>query len=658
MAPENASAPAPAPAPARYVQPEIDVAALTAVLDGEYAGIRDLVRGNLTTYASVLDEADELGIDAFRERVREIVVKMAATGQTGMGFPAEYGGGGDVGASIAAFETLAFGDLSVLVKTGVQFGLFGGAILHLGTRRHHEAHLPALITGELMGCFAMTETGHGSNVQALGTVATYDPASREFVITTPDDQARKDYIGNAARHAELAVVFAQLDVDGRSRGVHAFVVPLRAGGKPAPGVRIEDDGRKMGLNGVDNGRIWFDGVRVPREALLNRFADVTPEGGYESAIENPDRRFFTMLGTLVQGRVSVAGAGVGVAKVALTVATKYAVRRRQFGAAAGSGEQVLLDYGLHQRRLLPLIARTYALHAAQDVVRTQLHEVFSGPGDDARARRRLEARAAGIKAVATWHATRVVQECREACGGAGYLAVNRFAALKSDSDVFTTFEGDNHVLLQLVAKGLLTDHASEFEDLDQLGTVRYVTGLAVDTVIERTAAHKLLERVRDLLPGGDDWDREAGLLDPEYQLAMFRFREEHMLAGLARRIKRGTDQERDAGAVFSQVQDHVIALARAHVERLVAEAFVDQVRAVPEGGERAALSLLCDLFALSAIEADWAWFMEHGRLTVQRSKAISREVNDLCRKVRPLAVDLVDAWGVPSAVLRAPDLVG
>ncbi|MFB8121013.1 acyl-CoA dehydrogenase [Streptomyces sp. NPDC055962] len=641
-----------------YVQPDVDVRALTEVLDGEYAEIRDLVRKNLVTYASVLEDADELGVDAFRERVRELVVEMAATGQTGMGFPGEYGGGGDIGASIAAFETLAFGDLSVLVKVGVQFGLFGGAILHLGTRRHHDAYLPDLVTGRLMGCFAMTETGHGSNVQALGTVAAYDAARQEFVITTHGDQARKDYIGNAARHGELAVVFAQLEVGGKSEGVHAFVVPIRAGGRVAPGVRIEDDGRKMGLNGVDNGRLWFDGVRVPREALLNRFADVSAEGVYESPIENPNRRFFTMLGTLVQGRVSVGGAGVNAAKVALAIATKYAVKRRQFEAASDAEEQLLLDYGLHQRRLLPLIARTYALHFAQDVVRTQLHEVFSGIKDDAYARRQLEARAAGTKALGTWHATRVVQECREACGGAGYLAVNRFAALKSDSDIFTTFEGDNHVLLQLVAKGLLTHYASEFEDLDQLGMVRYVTGLAVETVIEKTSAHKLLERVRDLLPGGDEWDQEAGLLDSEYHLAMLRYREEHMLAGVARRLKRGIDQKRDPGVVFSQVQDHVIAVAHAHVERLVLEAFVDKVGEQPEGGNKVALGLLCDLFALSTIEADRAWFMEHGRLTVQRSKAISREVNDLCRKVRPLAVDFVDAWGIPPEMLRAPDLVG
>jgi acyl-CoA oxidase len=639
-------------------QPEIDVPALTEVLDGGHAEIRDLVRTNLVRYASVLKEADELDGDAFRERVRDLVVEMAATGQTGMGFPREYGGGGDVGASIAAFETLAFGDLSVLVKVGVQFGLFGGAILHLGTERHHEAYLPDLVAGRLMGCFAMTETGHGSNVQALGTVATYDPAAQEFVITTRGDEARKDYIGNAARHGELAVVFAQLEVGGTAEGVHAFVVPIRVDGEPAPGVSIEDDGRKMGLNGVDNGRIRFDGVRVPREALLNRFADVTPEGAYESSIENPHRRFFTMLGTLVQGRVSVAGAGINVAKVALAIAVKYSVRRRQFEAESDRREQLLLDYGLHQRRLLPLVARTYALHFAQDVLRAQLHDVFSGIEDDPQARRLLEARAAGTKALGTWHATRVVQECREACGGAGYLSVNRFAALKADSDIFTTFEGDNHVLLQLVAKGLLTHYASEFEDLDQLGMVRYVAGLAVETVIEKTSAHKLLERVRDLLPGGDDWDREAGLLDPEYQLAMLRFREEHMLAGLARRLKRGIAQKRNPGVVFSQVQDHVIAVAHAHVERLVLEAFVDKVRELPEGGNKAALVLLRDLFALSAIEEDRAWFMEHGRLTVQRSKAVSREVNALCRKVRPLAVDLVDAWGVPPEMLRAPGLVG
>lgn len=633
---------------------------LRDLLDGSHADVRRQVLDGLTPFASVLDDADTMSYVDFRERVRDVLVELAGSGLTGLGFPQEYGGGGHIGASIAAFEALAHGDLSVLVKSGVQFGLFGGAILQLGTRRHHDAYLADVVAARTLGCFAMTEHGHGSNVAALETVARYDAATQEFVITTTREDAYKDYIGNAARHAELAVVFAQLEVAGESHGVHAFVVRIRRDGEPVPGVRIGDDGPKMGLNGVDNGRLWFDGLRVPREALLDRFAEVSPEGVYSSPIESKSRRFFTMLGTLVQGRVSVGGAAITASKVALTIALTYAGRRRQFEASDPSTEEVLLDYGLHQRRLLPLLARTYALHFAQEVLRDDLHAVFSGalsgdvPGEEL-ARRTLESRAAGTKALATWHATRTIQECREACGGAGYLATNRFAALKADTDVFTTFEGDNHVLLQLVAKGLLTDYAGEFEDMNQLGMVRFVAGLAVDTVLERTAVHKLLERVRDLLPSGAD--TEPDLRDPDYQLAMLSFREEHVLGSVARRLKAGVDRGGNPGEVFSSVQDHVIAAARAHVERLVLEAFAAKVEATPEGPARDALTLLRDLHALWVIESDRAWFMEHGRLSSARSKAITAQVNALCREVRPLAQQLVDAFGIPRELLRADDLI-
>ncbi|KRA29927.1 MULTISPECIES: acyl-CoA dehydrogenase family protein [unclassified Nocardioides] len=646
----------------------IDVAALTSVLDGRYADMRAQVRELLPSYASVLEDAETMTRDEFRERVLGVVLEIAATGAPGVGFPKEYGGGDDIGASIAAFDTLAYGDLSVLVKFGVQFGLFGGAILQLGTKRHHDAYLSDLITGKLMGCFAMTETAHGSNVQALGTLATYDPATSEFVITTSTPEAGKDYIGNAAKHARMAAVFAQLEVGGEGHGVHAFVVPIRdEDGQPLPGIRIEDDGHKMGLNGVDNGRIWFDGVRVPREALLNKFADVTEDGTYVSEIESSGRRFFTMLGTLVQGRVSVGSAAVSTAKVALTIAVKYGLQRRQFETGTAQegedAEQLLLDYGLHQRRLFPRLARTYALHFAQEVLASRLHDVFSGITPDEESRRLLESRAAGTKALSTWLATDVIQECREACGGAGYLSVNRFAALKADTDVFMTFEGDNHVLLQLVGKGLLTDYASDFSDLDQLGMVRFVANLAVDTVLEKTRVHKILQQIRDALPDRDDaWYTDSGLLDPSYHLAMFRFREEHRIGGVARRLKRGVDSGMAPGEVFSRVQDHVISTARAHVERLVLEAFVDKLGTLAEDADgstnKLALNMLCDLYALSSIEADAAWFMEHGRLTTQRSKQITREIGDLCRRVRPIAGDLVDAFAVPAEMLRAPALVG
>src|SRR5690606_36244896 len=171
------------------------------------------------------------------------------------------------------------------------------------------------------------------------TTATYDASTGEFEIHTPSDSAQKNYIGNAAVHGQLAVVFAQLVVGGEVQGVHALLAPIRdAKGATMPGVRIEDCGPKMGLNGVDNGRIWFDHVRVPVDNLLDQHATITDQGRYESPIEDDGRRFFTMLGTLVQGRVSVAGAGLSAATSALTIAIGYGERRRQFGPPDGSYE--------------------------------------------------------------------------------------------------------------------------------------------------------------------------------------------------------------------------------------------------------------------------------------------------------------------------------
>jgi len=631
---------------------QVDAAAIQRLLDGEHAEIRARVRALLASEA-LARPAEPLPPAEYRRKVLEWAQALAAEGGTGLGFPEEFGGMGDVAGSIAAFETLALGDLSLLVKCGVQFGLFGGAVLHLGTRKHHERYLRQIISLELPGCFAMTETGHGSNVQSVETTATYDPRADEFVVETPHPSARKDYIGNAAEHGRLAAVFAQLIVGGESRGVHALLVPIRGeDGRPCEGVELSDCGHKLGLNGVDNGRISFDAVRVPREALLDRYAEVSAEGVYTSPIENPNRRFFTMLGTLIQGRVSVCGGAISAAKAAQTIAIRHADRRRQFGPPDSDEEVLLLDYRQHQRRLLPGLAKTYALHFTQQELIAELERTFSAEDQPERERREIEARAAGLKAVATWHAVEVVQTCRECCGGAGYLSENRFGELHADIDVFTTFEGDNTILLQLVAKGLLTDYRDQFGELDPIETVGFVAGQVYETVVERSAVREIVQRLTDdLIPGRED---EHDLLDRDYQLGLLRWREEHMISGVARRLKRGIDAGEEAFDVFNECQDHVIATARAHVDRDVFEAFARTVGRIEDPALEELLSRLCDLYALGTIEADRAWFQEHGRISSTRAKAITRAVNTLCAELRAAAPTLVDGFGIPDAVLRAP----
>jgi len=615
--------------------------ALRTLLDGRWAPVREEVREQMGRFRPV---RPGLSTEEYRARVLDLMGELAATKRPHAGFAPEYGGEGDIGGTVVSFQTLGYGDLSLLVKAGVQWGLFGGAVQVLGTSRHHDEYLRAIMDGELLGCFAMTETGHGSDVQHLRTTATYDPATREFVIDTPEPGARKDYIGNAARDGKMAVVFAQLVTGGATHGVHAFLMPIRDdAGAAMPGITISDCGEKAGLNGVDNGRLVFDHVRIPREALLNRFADVAEDGTYSSSIENENRRFFTMLGTLVRGRISVAGGAGSAAQKALALAIRYGSTRRQFADPTTGEEVALLDYRAHQRKLLPALATTYALHLAQEDLVAEMHRI-QAPGavvTDEKAQRDLEYRAAGLKAVATWHATSTIQACREACGGAGYLAENLLPQLKADSDVFTTFEGDNTVLLQLLAKGLLSEYGSRVSELGPLGTARFASGVAVEAVAEKTGLAKL--RLRAVDPRS-----------PQAQARLIHDRAEHLLASLARRLRPAIRPGSDQFGIFNDAQDHLLHASRAHVDAVVYDAIATAVDKVSDAPTRELLAQVRDLHALSVVEADRAWFLEHGRLTVAESRAVTAAVNDLCASLRPHARLLVDAFAIPESWLDCP----
>jgi acyl-CoA oxidase len=310
---------------------------------------------------------------------------------------------------------------------------------------------------------------------------------------------------------------------------------------------------------------------------------------------------------------------------------------------------------VHQRRLLPALAATYALHFAQEETVADLDRIFASLEDEDEAveadRRRLETRAAGLKAIATWHATETIQGCREACGGAGYLSENRLGELKADTDVFTTFEGDNTILLQLVAKALLTGFRDQFGELNPLETAGFVAAQVWETVVERSAARELIHRLTDDLVPGRESDEQ--IRDREYHLGLFRWREDHILASAARRLKRGIDAGGDVFEVFNDCQDHVLATARAHVHRELLESFAAAVERAPE--ELApVLGRLCDLYALAEIERDRAWFQEHGRISSTRAKVVTRSVSELCAELRPVAEELVDAFGIPDELLAAP----
>jgi acyl-CoA oxidase len=620
---------------------------LRNALDGRWRDVRNTARQHLSN--EVFRPHYTPNTVIARTKALQQLRIIAAAGGAEDGFKKEHGGTGDVGAAITTIEMLAMSDLSLMVKAGVQWGLFGGAVENLGTERHHEAYVRRIIDLDLLGCFAMTETGHGSDIQSLETAATYDHATDEFVIYSPTPSARKDYIGGAAETATMAAVFAQLITAGpgeepKSHGVHCFLVPIRdANGNDMPGVSTSDCHYKGGLPGVDNGRIVFDHVRVPRDNLLNKYGDVARDGTYTSPIENPNRRFFTMLGTLIRGRVTVGGSAAAAARVALDIATRYALQRRQFKAPGDENEVLIMDYLLHQRRLFPLIAKSYALQFAQNELVSKLHELQTTEEPDPVEQRELESRAAGLKAANTWHATRAIQEAREACGGAGYLAENRLIALRGDTDVFTTFEGDNHVLTQLVAKELLTAYADDIHGMSPVEWVRFAATAVSDRVMKRTAAQAIIQTIVD---SREDNEEEGSLFNRGTQIKMFEDREDYLLSTVARRLQ-GRAKEMDAFDAFNQVQDHVLHAATAHIDRIILEAFIAGIDSCDDDEAQKVLNMVCDLYVLSVIEDDVAWYIEHRYLSTERAKAVTRGINERCRTLRPYAETLVDGFGIP-----------
>eukprot|EP00270_Netrium_digitus_P019609 TRINITY_DN7772_c0_g4_i2.p1 TRINITY_DN7772_c0_g4~~TRINITY_DN7772_c0_g4_i2.p1 ORF type:complete len:699 (+),score=165.27 TRINITY_DN7772_c0_g4_i2:47-2143(+) len=526
----------------------------------------------------------------------------------------------------AMHEAIGIYDHSMGIKLGVHIHLWGAAVKYLGTKRHHEKWLQQTEDYVVAGCFALTELGHGSNVRGIETVATYDPRTREFIISTPCETAQKYWIGGAAQHATHMVCFANLHINGRSEGVHAFVVQLRdSHGRVCQGVRIADCGHKIGLNGVDNGRIWFDDVRVPRENLLNAVADVTEAGEYKSRISDPDQRFAALMTPLTGGRVTIAAGAINQCKTGLTIALRYALTRRAFSLSSGGEEVCLLDYPGHQRRLLPLLAKTYVYNFGCNLLK---EAYIRRQPSDAKV---IHVSSSGYKALCSWHMLRTLQECREACGGQGVASSNRIAQLRAEHDVMATFEGDNNVLMQTVSKSLLADYWQAQKKGQPL------QGLGLEHINSPSAV------VPPVLTS-------ISLRSESFLLDIFRLRERDLLEKFVAEVGACLKEGKAMAVALNESYQLGGDLGRAHTERHALEAALVTVAALPKGTCKDVLMLLIALASLSTIDEDPV-FLRYGHLRAEQAQAVQREVARLCSDVRPHVLALVSALGRPQHLL-------
>lgn len=607
-----------------------NVQRMTDFLDGSQADIINKIKKLISSPEFALNSSTDIGV--YREQVLEWGKLLAKEGFGSYAYPKAYGGKDDIEAYFSIMETLSYHDLSLVIKFGVQFGLWGISVMSLGTEKHHKKYLQDIGTLELPGGFAMTETHHGSNVKGIETTATYNHKDRTFTIHTPNKYARKEYIGNAAVHGEKVTVFAKLIIDDKDYGVNAFVVSIRDKNKNVlPGVTIEDCGHKMGLNGVDNGIIYFDNVVIPYEEMLDRFASVNEKGEFESLIPSDNRRFFTMLGTLVGGRIGIPRSALAAAKTGLAIAIKYGDKRRQFGPDGGK-EVPILNYRIHQQRLMPYLANAYAFHFGLQ----HLTKRFMNRTED--QMQEIEALAAGMKSYSSWNTRNTLQECREACGGKGYISENRIDDLKNDTEIYTTFEGDNTVLMQLTAKNRLGEYRKQFGEINVSTIFNYVLDQAKTSITEK---NPFATRNTD----------EQHLKDKQFHLHAFQYREKELLASGARRFKKLIDDGLAPFDAANVMHPHMLQIAFSYLDRILLEQFQEQLNTVNDSGLNEALTKLYNLFTLNKIQENKAWYLEQGYMESSKTKAIRKLANQLCWEIRQDAVPLVDAFNIPESCL-------
>ena len=572
---------------------------------------------------------DDLGLTT--DQVREKVMKQLASCYKA--FPLTYElDSTDVNRKVNFLCTIGEYDIAVSTRITVNISLYLDSLISFGTEKHREL-IDRCYKVKDIGCFCMTELGHGSNVSGVETTATFVKETREFIINSPTRTSAKWWVGAVGKTANMTIVWAQLIVEGVNQGVHMFVVPIRGQrNENIEGVVLGDCGPKMGLSGIDNGFALFNNYRVGYDALLDKLTQITPAGKFKSSVKSKDKRLGIMIGALIRGRNCVMLSSANSLQNSVICALRYSAVRKQF-APDGKQEASILSYQGQKVRLIPLLAQCFASKSANHLIQEMMSKHYRTFADNPEGEELAEFHAilSGFKAVCSWYGVAGCQVCRESCGGHGYSAFSSLGRVRDNQEVNTTWEGDNMVLIQQTSK--------------------YITKQIQKTM---KGHHMYSETLRFLKLGHDDSKKPAIQSTADIISAL-----EHVInLYLNDSLLKIQEQSTSGGSmtdIWNSTQSYFLQeLAKSYTELIIFKEFnkmVDKITARDKvTGET--IGKLRDIYGLSVLERYLPALVEVG-YSVSHRKDFRDRIIRLCEEVGEVCIGILDAIAPPDKVLNS-----
>ncbi|XP_078506954.1 peroxisomal acyl-coenzyme A oxidase 1-like [Lissotriton helveticus] len=515
---------------------------------------------------------------------------------------------------------------------------------------HHSMFLPTLIAQatpeqqerffipawnlEIIGCYAQTEMGHGTHIRGLETTSTYDPSTQEFILNSPTITSIKWWPGGLGKTSNHAIVLAQLYTQGQCKGLHAFIVPIRHMDthQPLSGVTVGDIGPKFGFEDSDNGFLKLDNVRIPRENMLMKYAQVEPNGAYVKPLSDK-----LTYGTMVYIRTLTVRAAAYSLSKACTIAIRYSAVRHQSELKPGEPEPQILDYQTQQYKLFPLLATAYALWFVGDYMKHTYHRITEDINQgDLNELPELHALSAGLKAFTSWIASAGIEECRMACGGHGYSRCSGLPDIYVNFTPACTYEGENTVMMLQTARFLVKSYMQVSTGKTVGGMVSYLNDLSLQHVHPHpVAVRPVVVDINDL----------ADLVKA------YRLRAAWLVETVAKSMETEQNHRQAKEDAWNLSSVELVRASEAHCHYVVVKLFTDKLTEIVDVAVHNVLNSLCLLYALQGINRNTGDFLQAGLLTTPQLANVQLRIKELLAITRLNAVALVDAFDYSDAQL-------